>query len=384
MDYEQLSKFFSGELPPEEKESFLASLEADEELMEEAARLKNSWVAAQLADAPGDAEIARKGWERFNESIKLEGVGSSETVSKAHGFDSRSYLGSSGKKSDNNRGENGGISKGGAGIIRIWSSWRVAVAAAAAVILIVASYFTGGYLANNKTSAMAYHTLTVPAGQYAQLTLSDGSEIWLNACSKLIYPEKFTSRTREIRLEGEGMFKVASNPKKPFIVKTELLDVIATGTQFNVSAYPDDNWILATLIEGVVKLQPGYADAINNTGYADVPSAHDLKSGYALKAGQIAIYDKQERSITTKNTDTEQQISWIHGEYQFEKTTLEDFAKRFERYYNMVIVFEDESLKQREFNGTFFNSQSIETILNVIATSTDMQYRISDNIIYIK
>ena len=367
MDYEQLSKFFSGELTPEEKESFLASLEADEELLEEALRLKNSWVATQLADAPGDKEMARKGWDRFNESISRDRethglqIGASEEI-RARGDDS------------NNRSAR-----------RIWLSWRVAVAAAAAVILIVASFFTGGYLANNKTSTMAFHTLTVPSGQYAQLTLSDGSEIWLNACSKLIYPEKFTSRTREIRLEGEGMFKVASNPKKPFIVKTGLLDVIATGTQFNVSAYPDDNWISATLIEGAVKLQPGYADLPDgNTGYADVPSANNSKAVYALKAGQIAIYNKQERLITTKNTDTEQQISCIHGEYQFEKTTLEDFAKRFERYYNMVIVFEDESLKQREFTGTFFNSQSIENILSVIATSTDMQYRISGNIIYIK
>ena len=351
MDYEQLSKFFSGELPPDEKDSLLASLEADEELMEEAIRLKNSWVAAQLADAPSDAEIARKGWERFNGSIS--------TDREVCGLKIRANDGSA---NENNR--------------RIWSPWRVAVAAAA-VIFIVTSYFTG-YLVSSKTSAMAYHTLMVPAGQYAQLTLSDGSEIWLNASSKLTYPEKFTSRAREIRLEGEGMFKVASNPKKPFIVKTGLLDVIATGTQFNVSAYPDDNWISTTLIEGAVKLI---------SGYVDVPSASNSKAvpnGYALKAGQIAIYDKQERLITTKNTETDLQISWIHGEYQFEKTTLEDFAKRFERYYNMVIVFEDESLKHREFTGTFFNSQSIETILSVIATSTDMQYRISGNIIYIK
>ena len=347
MDYEQLSKFFSGELPPDEKVSLLASLEADEERLAEAARLKNSWVAAQLADVPGDKEIARKGWELFNsritDGLQIRASGSAK---------------------------------------RVWlSSWRVAVAAAAAVILIVASYFTGGYFAQDRTPAMAYHTLTVPAGQYVQLTLSDGSEIWLNACSKLIYPEKFTSRTREICLEGEGLFKVASNPKKPFVVKTGLLDVIATGTQFNVSAYPDDSWISTTLIEGAVKLKQ---DA---TGYADVPSASNAKadaSGYELKSGQTAIYNKQERHITTTNTDTEMQTSWVNGEYQFRETPLEEIAKRFERYYNVVFVFEDESLKQREFTGTFYNSQSIETILNVIAASTKMQYRITNNTIYMK
>ena len=378
MDYEQLSKFFSGELPAEEKEALLASLEADEELLEEAVRLKNSWVAAQLAEAQGDKEIARVGWERFNKSISM-------------GREARELQIRANEKANEDISANKDNRSAG----RIWLPRRVAVAAAAAAILIVVSFFTG-YLANNKTSVMAYHTLTVPAGQYAQLTLSDGSEIWLNACSKLTYPEKFTSGTREIRLEGEGMFKVASDKKNPFVVKTGLLDVIATGTQFNISAYPDDNWISTTLIEGAVKLQTGYADvpsATGNvdvpsaTGNADVPSASNSKTvptGYTLKAGQIAIYNKQERRISTKNINTDQQISWIHGEYQFEKTTLEDFAKRFERYYNVVIVFEDESLKQREFTGAFFNSQSIETIMSVIAASTDMKYRISDNIIYIK
>lgn len=324
MDHEQLSKFFSGELPPEEKEALLASLEADEALREEAARLKNSWAVAQLSETPGDKEIARKGWSMFNQRINTGGK------------------------------------------VALWSPWRVASAAAAVAILVVASYFAG-YVVHDKTSVTAYHTLTVPAGQYAQLTLSDGSEIWLNACSKLVYPEKFTSGLREIQLEGEGLFNVASDRKKPFVVKTGLIDVVATGTQFNVSAYPTDHWIATTLIEGVVKLQ---SDA----------NSH----GYELKSGQIAVYDKQERRITAKNTDTDMQISWISGEYRFKETPLEDIAKRIERYYNMRIVFEDESLKQRKFTGTFYNSQSIETILHVIETSTRMQYRISENSIYIK
>jgi len=323
MDYEQFSKFLSGELPPEEKESLMASLEANEEMRTEAAQLKNSWEAAQLTDAPGDEEIARKGWEMFNETNNPK-----KTV--------------------------------------MWTFWRVASAAAVAAILIVASFFTG-YFSHDKSSVTAYHTLIVPVGQKAQLTLSDGSEIWLNSSSKLIYPEKFTSKRREIQLEGEGLFKVASNKKKPFVVKTGMINVVATGTQFNVSAYPEDNWIATTLIEGAVKLQ-------SNTD----------RRGFELESGQIAIFNKQEQRISVKNTDTDMQISWIHGEYQFKDMTLEDLAKRLERYFNRTIVFEDESLKQRKFTGTFYNSQSIENILRVIETSTNMQYRINDTVIYIK
>jgi ferric-dicitrate binding protein FerR (iron transport regulator) len=163
------------------------------------------------------------------------------------------------------------------------------------------------------------------------------------------------------------LFKVASNKKKPFVVTTGHIDVVATGTQFNVSAYPNDDWIATTLIEGAVKLQ-----------------SDRERRGVELKSGQIAIFNKQEQGISVKNTDTDMQISWIHGEYQFKDMSLEDLAKRLERYFNRTIVFEDETLKQRKFTGTFYNSQSIENIMRVIETSTNMQYRLNDTVIYIK
>jgi ferric-dicitrate binding protein FerR (iron transport regulator) len=332
-----------------------------------------------LSETSGDEEIARKGWDMFSERIRNSSIPPLNVPMKINQCVSfrREEMGAGG--CNGGRGmssslvEDTVLAKVGkqsrnikSDSIVLWTPWRISAAAAAIAILVVASYFTG-YITRDRTSVTAYHTLIAPAGQYAQLTLSDGSEIWLNSCSKIIYPEKFTSKIREIQLEGEGLFKVASDRKKPFVVKTGGIDIVATGTQFNVSAYPTDHWIATTLIEGIVKLQ---SDAGN--------------SGYELKPGQIAVYDKQERRITAKNIDTDMQISWIHGEYRFEKTSLEDIAKRIERYFNMTIVFEDESLKQREFTGTFNKSQSIENILRVIETSTRMQYRISDQIIYIK
>ena len=351
MDYEQLSKFFSGELSSDEKASLLASLEANEELREEAARLKNSWATAQLMDAPGNKDIAQKGWELFNNRIQTEKAASAETDNQYSSL--RGTKQSRMTDADNPKK------------LFQWHPWRIAVAAASVAILVVASYFTG-YLVYNKSSVTAYQTLIVPAGQSTHLTLSDGSEIWLNACSKLVYPENFTSNKREIQLEGEGLFKVNSNKKKPFIVKTAQLDVIATGTQFNVSAYPDDNEIATTLIEGAVKLQSDISNRI-----------------FELKAGQIAFYDKQAQRITAKKIDTDSQISWIHGEYRFSAMALEEIAKRLERYYDIVFIFEDEALKQRQFTGTFYHNQSIESIMRVIA-SYNIQYRISDQMIYLK
>ena len=324
MDDEQLLKLFSGELTPEEKEALLSSLDADEDRLEEAARLKNIWAAAQLIVVPDDETTARDGWEKLQANI--------------------------------NRQKH-----------RIWTWQRIAAAAVLTGIIFATSFFAGHQIYQNKYPKPAYHTVSVPAGQYIQLTLSDGSEVWLNSCSKLIYPERFISKTREVQLEGEGLFKVSSNVKRPFVVKTDKLDVIATGTQFNVSAFPDENRVSATLIEGVVKL-------------------HSAENGidFAMNAGQIAVYDKLTQQISAQDTDTDMQISWIRGEYRFRDMPLEEIARRFERIYDVVFVFQDEALKQRKFTGTFYHHQSIENILQILQISGKMQYTLENNTVYIK
>ena len=324
MDYNQLSKFFSGELTSEEKETLLASFHADEEQLDEAAKLKNSWATAQLAITSCEQEIARKGWEKFRANINRQKQ-------------------------------------------RHWSWRRVAAAAVLTGFIVAASFYAGYSVHKAKPVETAYHTLTIPAGQYAQLTLADGSEIWLNSRSKLVYPERFTSTTREIQLEGEGLFKVAPDKKRPFVVKTEAMNVIASGTQFNVSAYPDDNAVAVTLIEGMVKLH-------SNANNID----------YETKTGQLTVYDKSENHISAQDINTDAQISWIYGEYHFKETTLAEITRRLERMYNVVFVFHNEALKQKQFTGTFYNHQSIETILQLITTSGKMRYTMEKDTIYIK
>ncbi|MDR2231893.1 MAG: FecR domain-containing protein [Tannerella sp.] len=323
MDYELLSKFFAGELTEREKEVLLDALGEDANMLEEAARLKNSWAVAQLAAALDDKKIARKGLNRFR----------------------------------------AGISRHKSLILK---RWQIAVAAAVAGIIFAASFFAGRIIDKPVTEVTAYHTLSVPAGQYAQLTLSDGSEIWLNAGSKLVYPERFTSAGREIRLEGEGLFKVAADRTRPFTVKTEYIDVRATGTQFTVSAYEDDDRVSAALIEGVVSIY-----------------GSDNHVEHKVKAGHIAVYDKSARQISEQAIDTEMYTSWINGEYRFKETALSELTKRLERYYNIHFVFLDETVKQRKFSGAFYSNQSVDTILKVIETSANMSCSLKQDTVYI-
>ena len=320
MDDHQLSKLFAGELTPEEKVSLLASLHADKEELDKAVKLKNNWAAAQLAAAAGDRKIARKGWKKFHANVNRH----------QYFVLPRRYV-------------------------------AVVASLAACVIFAAALFFR-----IERQVETAYHTLTVPTGQYAQLTLADGSEIWLNSRSKLTYPERFTSAIREIELEGEGLFQVATDSKRPFVVKTGALDVVATGTQFNVSAYPDDEFVATTLVEGVVTLL-----------------STDKGVDHIMKAGQIAIYDKPTNNIALQNTDVDMQTSWILGEYRFREMTMEHLVKRMERYFDITFVFLDDALKQRKFTGTFYNRQSVETMLKVIEASTGMGYTVENGVVYI-
>ena len=324
MDEHQLSKMLAGELSPEEIEAYLISFEDDDELYEATIFMKNIWAAAQLSAAPDDERVAQEGWAKLRANIKKE---------RRHR----------------------------------WKWLRIAAAALMTGVIIFASFFAGQQIIQKKFAAVAYLTLAVPAGEFAQLTLSDGSEVWLNACSKLTYPERFTSKTREIKLEGEGLFKVASNVKRSFVVKTESVDVIATGTQFNVSAYSDENQITATLIEGVISL---------------VSETRGMN--FKVNAGQMAVFDKKTEQISAKETDTDMQTAWIHGEFRFRDMTLEDIAKRFERMYAVTFVFDNEIMKQRKFTGTFYKHQTVESILQILQITGKFQYSIEMNTVFIK
>lgn len=320
MNYDQLSKYLAEEMSPEEKETFLASISNNQAGWDEATRLMNVWAAAQMGPAATDRKIAGKGWGMLQDHIK---------------------------KPVNNR---------------IWT--RVAAIAVLVFVVGAVTFFVGRHSGNGM---VAYHTLTVPAGQYAQLTLADGSEIWLNSRSTLVYPDRFTGKKREVKFEGEGFFKVASDKEHPFIVKTEGLNVVATGTQFNVSAYDDDTWVSTTLVEGQVHMH-----------------SQPKNIRHALNEGHIAIYDKTTGTMETKPVDAEMQISWTYGEFQFKDMPMGNIAKRLERNFNVTFVFKDDVIKNRPFTGTFYRHQSVDHILNVIEISTErMDYSIKNDTIYI-
>jgi len=196
--------------------------------------------------------------------------------------------------------------------------------------------------------------LIIPYGKTSEIYLSDGTKVHLNAGSRLVYPESFVDKNREVFLVGEAFFEVAHHKEHPFIVQTTDVRVKVLGTQFNVSAYPSDNIIETVLTEGRVRLEQ------NNSRLFD--------ESQELLPGQLAAFNKSSREIMLENVDTENYTLWKDGMFKFESTDLNRVIKRLERFYNLSFHYNDPLLGMIKISGKLeFSNNKSETI-NRVAT----------------
>lgn len=169
--------------------------------------------------------------------------------------------------------------------------------------------------------------LVIPYGNQSRVVLSDNTVVWLNSGSRLIYPSHFTGKTREVLLYGEAFFEVSKNPEKPFIVKTSELDIKVLGTQFNVSAYAEDNAIQTVLKEGSVGIRR------KDAGLFD--------KDIILKPNQLASFDKISNNTKINEVDVSRYILWTKGMISFDEIDFVRVVKKLERFYNISINFSD-------------------------------------------
>lgn len=206
----------------------------------------------------------------------------------------------------------------------------------------------------NKKTVLNNH-LVILKGKTYQLHLEDGSRIWLNSESELIYPEQFTGQTREVTLTGEAFFEIARNTEMPFIVKTKGVDIKVLGTSFNVSCYKKEDMISTTLVEGSVSIH-----------------TKDGKEQIIIPSEQFT-YDKTNHQTTLKSVDTELYTSWIKGIYIFKDTTLDDIIDKLQRWYDITPNYTDESLKNKRFSITIDRQSTLDQILEVISFTSDVK-----------
>lgn len=201
--------------------------------------------------------------------------------------------------------------------------------------------------------------LVIPYGKTSEITLPDGTHVFLNAGSRLIYPEFFVDKTREVFLAGEAFFDVAHDEKQPFVVQTTDIRVRVLGTQFNISAYPSENIIETMLTSGKVRLEQ------NNSGL--------FSETTEMKPGQLAAFNKVERTTRLEEVDYEYYTLWKDGLLKFESTDLSRIVKRLERYYNIRFKYDNPFLGGVRITGKLDLNGTREDVLENLAAAATVE-----------
>lgn len=208
----------------------------------------------------------------------------------------------------------------------------------------------------------AYNTLVVPYGRRSRIELSDGTVVWLNSGSRLVYPTAFPDDQREVYLEGEGIFEVTHNTKKPFMVLADNHKIRVLGTVFNVSNYKEDNSVKTVLKSGSVEVEYR-GDGIWKG-----------KETIKIAPGTMTEYEKNTGKMISGEVDVEDFFSWKEGMLILKSSKMEDIVKKLSRYYNIEIKIEDEKLAKETFSGYLDLKESVENVIRTINKTTDFKY----------
>lgn len=209
-----------------------------------------------------------------------------------------------------------------------------------------------------------YNTVLVPYGKRAHLSLADGTLVWLNSGSKLIYPTAFNTKSREVFLEGEGIFDVAHNAAKPFFVRAaNNYSVRVLGTLFNVSCYTADAKVSTALLRG--KVQVAYA----KKGFFNRDTLQAV-----LKPGMIAALDKKSQTIKTTVQDVEPLFSWRKGYYEFSQQKLPLVLEKLTRYYNVTFVVNNQKNQDETYSGAFKLNDDLDKVVKTLEATTGFEF----------
>lgn len=300
---ENLLKYFTGKLSSSERYKYLQEVDNDESLKKDFIHFQNTYSATQLSSQSEDRVEGKRSFDKF-----ISTINSRERRVKLGRF----------------------------------------LKYAAVIVVVISSTIFGTLYLSDMFEDESYNTLYVPAGQRAQITLEDGTEVWLNAQSTLKYPSKFLKNTRKVEVEGEAFFDVAKDSKRPFIVNANHVNLEVLGTQFNIYSYSESKCAEATLVEGSLKV----TDKLN------------VNNSVVLKPNEQVSYKNGKLSVSPiSNADY---FLWREGIYSFDNERLIDIMQKLELYYDITIEVKDPEIFNVTYTGKFRQRDGIDDILRIL------------------
>ena len=301
---ERILKYFQNGLEANERLLLLREIEKNEELKKQFAEYQNMQALLNLSSHTEDKEEGKTGYQHFLKRIRSK---------KMH----------------------------------IWLV-KTMKYAAAMLILIISTYQLSVWHMSHQLQddlQAQTNTLYVPAGQRACITLQDGTIVWLNAQSTLIYPSHFYGKERIVSITGEAFFEVSKDKEKPFIVTAQDAKIRVLGTKFNVYSYPDTKQIKTSLIEGAVQVFYKSKQVI-------------------LRPNEESI--AQDGKLTVGNIKNPDMLLWRNGIYSFNYERLVEIVRKLELYYDVTINIANPKLQDICYTCKFRQRDRIEKILYTI------------------
>ncbi|MDR2679385.1 MAG: FecR domain-containing protein, partial [Tannerella sp.] len=291
-----ITKYFEGQISPEEKRELFSRVHTDEECRKEFIAIQNirgltSWMPSDADNAAAIGKLLL-----FKQSRRRKQAKS---------------------------------------LYRQWIGYAAAVVISVCSTWAVLHFSMRETEPAEQTAEVYYEEFTTPAGQRALLKLQDGTTVWLNARTTLRYPNRFSKNERRVELDGEAFFEVKENKECPFIVNMETLSVKVTGTKFNVFAYRGNDEYSVSLTEGAVR----------------VFDSKNEKLGMDLKHNERAVLKGTRLRKETFNSMNF--LLWKDGVYAFDNVPFGEMVKKLELYYDVTITVKNKSLENYRFNGKF-------------------------------
>jgi len=251
-------------------------------------------------------------------------------------------------------------------VLRRFGEWyRIAAAVLLIPILLSSLYFY-----TETTNPKEWVEEYVPYGQSKMVCLPDSSKLWLNAGTKLIYPRKFNNSLRQVYVAGEAYAEVTKDKSRPFVLSAGEVTVEVLGTKFNVKSYSEDSHIAVSLMEGSVRMNAFYKGESKTK---------------LLKPGEIVRYSKSTGELQKSDFIVATRKLWYNSKgFYFMDESLSEIAVALERYFDVRINIENESLKKERFYSMFVNNESLDEILSALNANEKMIIERKANMIYIK